>query len=194
MGKNYVESSLKRFLKRKVKVTLGLVVAFLITGSVGYAEINEKPVAEKQYDVFLYYDNDGKKNVSLQGSEEGKTKNYYFNEGATIDASNGGLHSAILSHNWGNYNENTFDIFNIGKGKEFTILQYAGYTNLEVQEGANLKINGGKVILESGANTSNIDNTNAAIHMEEAGKIYIDSESLYIGNKKLEEGKHNVKL
>lgn len=192
MGKNYVESSLKRFLKRKVKVTLGLVVTFLITGTVGFAEINEVPKPEIQYNEFLYYDNEGKKNVSLQGSEEGKTKNYYFNEGATIDASNGGLHSAILSHNWGNYNENTFDIFNIGKGKEFTILQYAGYTNLEVQEGANLKINGGKVILESGANTSNIDNTNAAIHMEEAGKIYIDSESLYIGNKKLEEGKHNV--
>ena len=38
MGTNYVESSLKRFLKRKVKVTLGLVVAFMITGSVGYAK------------------------------------------------------------------------------------------------------------------------------------------------------------
>ncbi len=38
MGKNYVESSLKRFLKRKVKITLGLVVAFMITGAVGYAE------------------------------------------------------------------------------------------------------------------------------------------------------------
>ena len=31
MGKSYVENSLKRFLKRKVKVTLGMVVAFLIT-------------------------------------------------------------------------------------------------------------------------------------------------------------------
>ncbi len=36
MGKNYVESSLKRFLKRKVKITLGLIVTFLITGAVGY--------------------------------------------------------------------------------------------------------------------------------------------------------------
>ena len=34
MGTNYVESSLKRFLKRKVKVTLGLVIGFLITGSI----------------------------------------------------------------------------------------------------------------------------------------------------------------
>ena len=38
MGTNYVESSLKRFLKRKVKITLGLVVVFMITGSVGYAK------------------------------------------------------------------------------------------------------------------------------------------------------------
>ncbi len=32
MGKNYVENSLKRFLKRKVKITMGVVVSFLITG------------------------------------------------------------------------------------------------------------------------------------------------------------------
>ncbi len=37
MGKNYVESSLKRFLKRKVKITMGFVVAFMITGSIGFA-------------------------------------------------------------------------------------------------------------------------------------------------------------
>ena len=34
MGKNYVESSLKRFLKRKVKITMGFVVAFMITGNI----------------------------------------------------------------------------------------------------------------------------------------------------------------
>ena len=37
MGKNYVESSLKRFLKRKVKITMGFVVAFMITGTIGFA-------------------------------------------------------------------------------------------------------------------------------------------------------------
>ena len=39
MGTNYVESSLKRFLKRKVKVTLGLVVAFMITGTVSFSAV-----------------------------------------------------------------------------------------------------------------------------------------------------------
>ena len=38
MGKNNVESSLKRFLKRKVKITMGFVVAFMITGTIGFAE------------------------------------------------------------------------------------------------------------------------------------------------------------
>ncbi len=30
MDKNYIESSLKRFLKRKVKITMGFIVAFMI--------------------------------------------------------------------------------------------------------------------------------------------------------------------
>ena len=42
MGKSYVENSLKRFLKRKVKITLGVVVTFLITGAVSFgADINK---------------------------------------------------------------------------------------------------------------------------------------------------------
>ena len=42
MGKSYVENSLKRFLKRKVKITLGLVVTFMITGAVSFAEDNRE--------------------------------------------------------------------------------------------------------------------------------------------------------
>ena len=40
MGKSYVENSLKRFLKRKVKITLGFVVAFMITGMVSFGADN----------------------------------------------------------------------------------------------------------------------------------------------------------
>lgn len=40
MRNNDIESSLKRFLKRKVKITLVVVVAFLITGVVGYGGEN----------------------------------------------------------------------------------------------------------------------------------------------------------
>lgn len=38
--KGNVEKSIKRWLKNKVKVTLGLMVSFLITGNIGYAEVN----------------------------------------------------------------------------------------------------------------------------------------------------------
>ena len=38
MGKNYAESSLKHYLKQKVRITLGLVVTFLITGAFAFAE------------------------------------------------------------------------------------------------------------------------------------------------------------
>ena len=38
MGKNYIENSLKRFLKRKVKITMGFVVAFMIMGTGVFAE------------------------------------------------------------------------------------------------------------------------------------------------------------
>ena len=41
MGKSYIENSLKRFLKRKVKITLGLVVTFLITGMVSFGAETE---------------------------------------------------------------------------------------------------------------------------------------------------------
>ena len=37
MNSSSIESSLKRFLKRKIKITMGVVVAFLITGTVGYS-------------------------------------------------------------------------------------------------------------------------------------------------------------
>ena len=41
MGKNYVESSLKRFLKRKVKITMGFVVAFMIMGTGAFGAATE---------------------------------------------------------------------------------------------------------------------------------------------------------
>ena len=43
MGKGYVENSLKRFLKRKVKITLGVVVSFLITGMVSFGAEPQEP-------------------------------------------------------------------------------------------------------------------------------------------------------
>ena len=54
MGKTYVENSLKRFLKRKVKITLGLVVTFMITGTVSFGA--DKPVEEmNDFEKAEYY-------------------------------------------------------------------------------------------------------------------------------------------
>ena len=43
MGKNYAENSLKKFLKRKVKITMGVVVSFLITGAVAFGAEPQEP-------------------------------------------------------------------------------------------------------------------------------------------------------
>ena len=57
MGKNYVESSLKHYLKQKVRITLGVVVTFLITGMAVFAEgTTEKPVEEmNDFEKAEYY-------------------------------------------------------------------------------------------------------------------------------------------
>ena len=78
MGKSYVENSLKRFLKRKVKITLGLVVAFMITGAVSFRADNvfddeNKVTAEK----WLAGHKNGNKVSNLNGKfsiENGKIK------------------------------------------------------------------------------------------------------------------------
>ena len=44
MRKSYIENSLKRFLKRKVKITLGLVVAFMIMGTGVFAVDFDGPI------------------------------------------------------------------------------------------------------------------------------------------------------
>lgn len=49
--KGNVEKSIKRWLKNKVKVTLGLMVSFLITGSIGYAEVNLTPDEKNNIEI-----------------------------------------------------------------------------------------------------------------------------------------------
>ena len=55
MGKNYVENSLKHFLKRKVKITLGFIVAFLISGITAFAidTIDLNNIPEKYKDRII---------------------------------------------------------------------------------------------------------------------------------------------
>ena len=176
---------------KKKQMLATLVMLSLLQGSV-YAEINERPEVGKQYNDYLYYDANGSQNFSLQGSAKGEKHNYYFNAGATLDSSNDSIHSAILAHNWGEFDTETAEIFHIGDGKDFIVKSYKGYGNLEAEEGATLQIEGGNVVLESGiVSTSGMDNTDSAIHMESKGELKINSDSLWIGNNRTKD-RHNV--
>ena len=172
----------------KNKKILAALAAFtLVSGNtcIVEAEINEKPIAGKHYNDYVSYDANGTQDFSLQGSVKGEKHDYYFNEGATLDASNGTTHSAILAHNWLDFDTETAENFHIGKGKDFIIKSYLGRGALEAQEGATLSIVGGKVMLESGiTSTGGMDNTNSAIHMESSGVLKIDAESLWIRNNR----------
>lgn len=94
---NLVEKSLKRFIKRKITFTLGMMVAFLISGSLGYAafdanqalkEVNGSTInlndstydatkGEKPYKSVLLAENNGIMNVE---SENINIKNIVINE------------------------------------------------------------------------------------------------------------------
>ena len=104
MGKSYIENSLKRFLKRKVKITLGLVVTFMITGAVAFAkETAEKPVEEmNNFEKAEHYLAGLGTNNIKQGKYEDNTKKY----------------TITVAEN-GNISFKGFDI--TGDGKEDTI-------------------------------------------------------------------------
>ena len=179
-------------MKKRTILSVAVLVALTKT-SISFAVINEKPIIDKQYNDFLIFDNNGKQNVSFQDSDTGKKQHYYFNEGALIDGSNGGLHATILSHNWGNgMNYDTAKIFHIGESKDFTIKQYAGYAAMEAKDGAGLDVYGGNIIIENASSSGNFINTSAGIYAEDGGQITIDANSLYIGNKKEDLGKFNA--
>lgn len=62
MKRSNIESSLKRFLKRKVTITMGMVVAFLITGTIGYGE-DKYEVAEGEAKVYTITEENGKPKI-----------------------------------------------------------------------------------------------------------------------------------
>ena len=71
MGKNCVESSLKRFLKRKVKITMGFVVAFMIMGTGVFAtESTVINKAEIDINELNSTQNGGKKDFVLDDNVE----------------------------------------------------------------------------------------------------------------------------
>ena len=125
MGKNYVENSLKRFLKRKVKITIGVVVTFLITGMVSFA--GDKPVEEmNDFEKAEYYLTGlGKSNIK-QGEYKDSTGKYAISVNENGDISFSGFDTT-------------------GDGKEDTIPNISNNMISKVT----------KELLESGALSSN---------------------------------------
>ena len=76
MRNSFVENSLKRYLKRKVKITLGFMVAFMITGTALFAETQEEIEKMTGTEKAEYYLKGlGESNLS-QGEYKDETGNY----------------------------------------------------------------------------------------------------------------------
>lgn len=143
---NLVEKSLKRFIKRKITFTLGMMVAFLISGSLGYAVTTEPiivSVGEKKEinDLeFISKVTNGNPVFSLGtiGGELSVNSN-----NIKLDASNytGGFAYGVVAQdggklNLGNDNTENIDI-NVG-GDNFVIGVYADKEN---NKGGEIKLN-----------------------------------------------------
>ena len=171
---------------RMKKTTIALLVASLSCSA--FAQVTtEKPQKDVQYNEFYHYDS-GDQKVTFQDSHAGKKQHYYFNGGALFDGSNGTVHSTILGHNWGSgFIEETAQIFHVGKGKDFTVKQYQGYGTVSATDGASVEIYGGNIVLESGITNGDaayMDNTNAAVFLEDGAEFIVSAENLWIGSKR----------
>lgn len=170
-------------MKGCTKAIIATSIASILSTS--YAAITERPIAGKVYDDVLIHEG------TFQDSDLGITKNYYFNGGVIFDASENELVPAVLVHNWGSSKNtpgyyDTKSNFIIGNGKDFIAKNYRGYSDLQVNEGTTLSIEGkGKVILESGMiDNEDFDPSQSAIDVEDYGRLEIRSQSMSIHNKR----------
>ena len=168
---NYVstEKSLKKWLKRKTKITLGMVVAFMITGTVGFADI----IADEAYN-----------HISEKKEEINDTK-YEINTSLTTKKYKQG----ILVNNNGELLINSKEISIVHEVKNDT--EDTGYRRCAVHAK-----NGGRIILgNKNTDTINIstkvsaDDMAVGIHAwrdtkdtssNKSGKIEINSNQLNI--------------
>ena len=102
--KRELEKSLKRYLKRKIKVTLGLLVTFLITGQVGYS---------LNVTMDEYYN---EQNVIINDNyiKNNENTNYQYILGAVFDSNvelNGKEINIVNNSNGDEVNKKEFQLF-----------------------------------------------------------------------------------
>ena len=161
MGKSYVENSLKRFLKRKVKITLGVVVTFLITGAVAFATENDAEAVNKFKEDLKNQNTkieEIENNLQGLGSSNLEAKNY------TVKKDSTGAEATIGVSN------NTIDFSEIKK------------VNFEEQKGLKIELNNNltkatKENIVSALGQGNYTNTNLKDNINN-GIIIVSSKTL----------------
>ena len=165
--KGNVEKSIKRWLKNKVKVTLGLMVSFLITGNIGYSQ-NFDTISS---DVTLIEDSTAVQIKKNKESEVTIGGNYKL----TIDGENKKSGTAI-----------EFSRLNLNIEGEVDIKNFVGgyLVNTMANVGGDVNFRGGLNIFDSGAASAAIRTQNSnvsASFMNMNNLIFNDSADPHAG-------------
>lgn len=175
MKNTYITKLVKSFLKKKIKITLGLIITFLVSGNIGYAEINEKPQEGKQYNDFLIWGSE----VQIFGDKVSENDfQYFFNKGMKIEAKTGGTGRAIYV---GAGMESVNTIFNIGKaeGKEYDLYLKGIEESLKVGKNSTTTINALDGNLYFSSSSWDTSGNAATIYLAEGSTLNITANYLY---------------
>ena len=202
------EKSIKRWLKKKIKVTLGMMIAFLITGNVSFAEINEYPQPNKDYNDLLVYN----------GTLDLGDKNYVFNFNGGLKLTQGSgpayYEGILLGHDTGygdivdqepdpNYKYDQVNaVFNVGKAsnEKYDFSVTGTEMALHIAKKDSLTINGEGTNLHFKVTERNQFGHIGTIEVETYGKLNITANSMLIEGQKdsniriIDDAKVNINL
>lgn len=172
---NKLENRFKKIFKRKINYTTSILIGFLISGNIGYAEINEKPQEGKKYNDYLIY------NYELQifgNTPSGNNLEYFFNKGIKMEAESTGTGRAIYV---GAGIESVNATFNIGKaeGKDYDLYLKGKEESLKVGERSTATINASGGNLYFGSLSWDNSGGAATIYLDEESKFTVTANSFY---------------
>lgn len=151
MKRSNIESSLKRFLKRKVTITMGMVVAFLITGMIGYGEnltVTEDTAAQGTQSFYIGNNADAKIIGGWNYTKDSADKNAAHSDKDTNITLTSGIVDELIG---GNHLKNT--------GSTDTYISKIGNTSVTMNGGTvqylvgGSKSNGTNADIENGTTT-----------------------------------------
>ena len=175
MGKNYVENSLKRFLKKRVRITLGLVVTFLITGTAVFAEDWLDGIG--QAGKALKAGNIASDSIAVKSESKGNITINFKESGKTIEIKNEELSNEVIKNiNEAMTNaEKAVDWKNTVSERE----NYAAGIGMTATVEGNKAVDGQVIVNEEG---------NTITQAEDTGKVNAKGEKLFAGQAVLGHG------